>query len=502
MHARRVQVEDALGDRLVGAAEVHRRLERHQPLRPRLDADAAQQLGVERLHAALGHHHPDAAALQHRSAAHFGGAALPHAAARHEAAIGQQPDHRPQRHRSAVAAVGLAAEAHGDRLPHPGRGGRGHHFGIGDHRHDRVLHAARQQLAQHDRAVARGAPAGVVGAVGQHHQPGRFVARVSDRLPHRRQGHVEVAPSPPDGAGQLAGPRRGQLRRAVRGDQHRSAGVADVGKRKAVGDGGVQHRRLPLHGLRPAQQGAGRRDQRALPRRHGDERQLQVRQPRAYRACRRGVDQPPRLQAALEGIHVGILLEPDDGVGVRRHARGDVGMQVQGHHQRRRLPHYRSRSFDQIALRVLQVFAHHGAVQVEQHPAAAGRAPAPGETLQQHPGELFVGVPRHHSRGRGERPQQRLQLEAQLLSGRQIPAVHGAGAAEVAPDLLSRGRRRRPPAKIEVGQPGRRDGEGVGFVAEGGAEEDGGHPGARVYAATTRSSRPAIAANFSIRGRT
>ena len=196
--------------------------------------------------------------------------------------------------------------------------------------------------------------------------------------------------------------RRRQFRRAVRGDQHRGAGVADVRKRKSVRDGRIQHSPAPVPACaRRSRARAGGISVHCFGGMVTSGNCTYASRGRTVPAAS-GVDQPARLHAALEGVHVRVLLEPDDGVGMRGHAPGDVGVQVDGHHQRHAGAQHLARALDQVALHVLQVLAHHGAVQVEQDPAAAGLPPSPGEPLQQHAGEFLVRRRLDHP-GRGRR---------------------------------------------------------------------------------------------------
>ena len=131
--------------------------------------------------------------------------------------------------------------------------------------------------------------------------------------------------------------------------------------------------------------------------------------------------------ASVRHVDVRVRAIRDQDVGVFEHALRHVRVQVEARNHRDRVPHHRTYAREQLALAVVQMLGHHGAVQVQIHRVQRAGA---ADRLDDHAGdslECFLGDVRRRA---GRRPRSRQKLMPAALHAldetrdRQVDAGH------------------------------------------------------------------------------
>ena len=148
-----------------------------------------------------------------------------------------------------------------------------------------------------------------------------------------------------------------------------------------------------------------------------------------HRPLQQFADAPRRL------VHVHMRGGPvgRDDVGVARQIGTDVGVQIERDADRNSRPDDVAQPPHELALGVLEVFGHHGAVQHHQQPIDWQRVP---ERREDDVAEMLEGVPGHGSARRGVRHQRMHQGPAKPV-GKVQDGAHFAVRAAVGRNNLA-----------------------------------------------------------------
>ncbi len=230
---------------------------------------------------------------------------------------------------------------------------------------DRLWRAPGQQRRQQPGGVAVAAGAGVVLRVGEHDRRAGLASlqRARDRIGGVEELHREVAFGVGDGVRERGnGGLRARFVAAVTGDRH--AAFGEIGHRKPRCE--RQHAAvLALEALEHRVETARRLDERALRRQPGEEIQRPQRLGRRVPRRDRRVEE---LRGALAGCgHVDMRISPvrHQSVAVLHHRARDVSVQIEARDHGNARADDRANAPQQLPLAIVEVLAHHGAVQVE-----------------------------------------------------------------------------------------------------------------------------------------
>ena len=114
-------------------------------------------------------------------------------------------------------------------------------------------------------------------------------------------------------------------------------------------------------------------------------------------------------RAGLRHVDMRIGAEDDQRVGLVRHQRRDIGVQVEARHQRDVRADDGAHAAQKLAFAVLQMFGHHRAVEVQIDGVHGPRAP---QVVHDHAGDALIGLLLDLGGGAGIRPGQRREVAA------------------------------------------------------------------------------------------
>ena len=222
----------------------------------------------------------------------------------------------------------------------------------------------------------------------------------------------------------------------------------------------MAHARLRLQFRQTAIDPGGRLQHRALAGERHQKRHHAARHGRP--GARKQVFQVARRAAAgIRHVDMGIGAITDQDIGAGGHGRRGVRMQVKADDQRHLRPDRPAYPGDQLALPILQVLRHHGAVEVEIDRVEGGLQP--GQHDRRHPLEGILGdVGGRHGAGPGDG----LQLVAVRARDLGETARRDVGLGQQIEDGAPQHQARKTlrTKKIRPGRPHRR--EGIRFVQE------------------------------------
>ena len=461
--ARAGRVDDPARPReaAVAVAELEGRLDRDDLRVPRLEADRAVERGVEGERGPLGRQHGDAADLDDRRPPHLELDPQGLLVRRDVAAVGEDPDAPPDRHRAVVARVERAADRRAD-VGADARGDGMRDRRSVDHRHQASRLDTQGEEALEDVGAVAGRPRPrAVRGLGQDERAALRVEGPADGVVHGQEVGGEAPPPLPGLPGELTQHRLdlGGAPGAV-GDGHDGeAGVGDVEPRldREQRDGedagprletlGLRHQ--PGHGLVIGALALGRHQ-------HGGAREE-----------RDGVDLSPHgpeeegggLRAGLVEVDVGVRVVADQGVGLPDHAGRDGGVKVQRGDQGNGGAEGLADRGEELALAVRRVLEHHRAVEREEH---AVDGPRRGQPLEERVPHVIEGGPRHRPRRDRVGRDRRDHLDAGGLQHVEKAAHLGPRAPEARDHLVSVEKLGRP----EVLEIRTLADEGVGLLHE------------------------------------
>ena len=254
-----------------------------------------------------------------------------------------------------VDVVHLAPDPQRYRAPHPGPDGLVHALRVRNDRHSSPLHPVLDEGFQHERAIPRGAGEGII-APG--HQDKRLLLRAlyhSDGLLRGNARKPERTPQPPPHI-----PQRRSLplrvgRRVLCHHHDTAPQLPHPRFRLGIEQGYREHPLLSLDTPGPVHQllhrsrpGAGIGDQ------HGDLLQNHNRLDLTPKELEHEPDGP------LSGFHLIDMsagLVPDDRIRMLHHLGAEIGMEVEGDHDRNLPAHLISHRGQQIPLDIIQILA-------------------------------------------------------------------------------------------------------------------------------------------------
>ena len=261
-----------------------------------------------------------------------------------------RPDLAADAQRQDRADAGLGGDAHGDRVPQRAESG--------------VADAALDQAAQHEGGVARGAAAGVVGAVGQHHRAAVQRQCLVERGVDVRVRRDELLTQAEKLVGESACECLRLVRIAIRVDEHLASHVGHVAPGEAVHEGDREHAVAALESLDPIDQAPPRL---ACRMDNADHARIGQRRHRPDAALRHGRAQVHELECAVQHVGVRILLERDQQVGKSHHVLAQVAVRVELGADHDLWADDAAHALEQVAFTVVIALRDHRAVQAEQH---------------------------------------------------------------------------------------------------------------------------------------
>ena len=463
--------QDLAGERLEIRAEVHRALEREDPLLHGLDSHVTEHRLVGGLHLLRGEHHAHVAVLEHRHRSELHREALEHRSRAREVSVGERDHLELAGERHVPGHAGGFAETELRRAADSELVRLLRTRAVDEKSQDGIARIALDERGEQSRGIAIAARARIVLRIGEHDGRSDRAAlrRACDRVLRRVQVEREFGLRVVDRAREAVD-RAIDARLVGAVAEHRHLALGKVGHREArrEGEHGVL---LALDRGEEIVEPASGLDERRLRREPGQEveRPHGAREGRASRAQReQHVGGAP---ARLRHVDVRIGAIRHHAVGDLHHASGHVGVQVEARHDRHVRPHHATHAREDLAFAVVEMLGDHGAVEVEVDAVDGTHV---GEVPRDLAHDALEGILGHVRRGRGGGPRE---------TGRAMPCgvqrVEGAGgrdvgAGEAGHDRLAQRERRPRAALLECGEVRLARGEGIRLVLEA-ADGDGGH---------------------------
>ena len=402
-----------------------RRFDDHRVIGARVDADRAENIGVDGLQPLARRHQIDIAEAEQRRIAHRPGPTLDHLPRIRR----QANDARVDVQRRARQGRTLAANTHGGARALPQGEGVAHGERVPERPDGDAAGAGLHQGAHQEGRIARRPATRVVGDVGQHQRtglPGRGFGGRGDRVSDAGQVRQGAPAQVEQGAAEILGDASAQHRPASGIDQHLGAHVRRVAPGKAV------HQRDRHHAVPPLQRPHGLDEtlhRLAIGEVEAEHPAVEHRGHRRRTTGQTRAQQFDRRLGALEHVGVRIFLEEDQDRRVVGHRRGQVGVRVQHRADGNIRPDQGAHPGQDIAFAVVAARRDHGAVQGQGDHVHRHRL---GQVRQQRIAQRLIDRLGHDTAGRGP--------GAQAL--RQAPTV--------TPAALPEGLERQRPGRLTV----------------------------------------------------